>query len=204
MVGVVPLVRGRAPPYPAPHLSSEPDPSAKKPRNLIDGSTLVVLALVLAGAALVYRRDGWPGVMVILGEDSWLFLDILPKVLAGCLIGAFVAAVLPRAFVSRWIGGDSGLTGLVIATAIGAIMPGGPFTIYPLAGALLAVGAGVGPAVAFVTSWTLIGLNRAIIWEAPFLGVDFVTTRMLVSLPLPIVAGLLAHGLARLVPGGPR
>ena len=187
-----------------PLLSSPPDPSQKKPRNLIDGSTLFVLALVLAGAAFVYRRDGLPGVLHILAEDSWLFLDILPKVLAGCLIGAFVAAILPREIVSRWIGGDSGLTGLVIATAIGAIMPGGPFTIYPLAGALLAIGAGVGPAVAFVTVWTLIGLNRAIIWEAPFLGVDFVTTRMLVSLPMPILAGFFAHWLARVVPGGPR
>ncbi|AVO46092.1 permease [Phreatobacter cathodiphilus] len=185
-------------------MSSQPESSQKKPRTLVDGSTLFVLALVLAGAGFVLVRDGWPGVLHILAEDSWLFLDILPKVLAGCLIGAFVAAVLPREFVSRWIGGDSGVTGLVIATAVGAIMPGGPFTIYPLAGALLAVGAGVGPAVAFVTSWTLIGLNRAIIWEAPFLGVDFVTTRMLVSLPLPIVAGLLAHWLARIVPGGPR
>lgn len=183
---------------------SASDPPPQKPRSLIDGSTLFVLALVIAGAVIVFRRDGVPGVLHVLAEDSWLFLDILPKVLAGCLIGAFVAAVLPREFVSRWIGSDSGITGLVIATAIGAIMPGGPFTIYPLAGALLAIGAGVGPAVAFVTSWTLIGLNRAIIWEAPFLGVDFVTTRMIVSLPLPILAGLGAHWLARIVPGGSR
>jgi uncharacterized membrane protein YraQ (UPF0718 family) len=183
---------------------SATDPPPQKPRSLIDGSTLFVLALVIAGAVIVFRREGVAGLTHILAEDSILFLDILPKVLAGCLIGAFVAAVLPREFVSRWIGADSGVTGLVIATAVGAIMPGGPFTIYPLAGALLAIGAGVGPAVAFVTSWTLIGLNRAIIWEAPFLGVDFVTTRMIVSLPLPILAGLGAHWLARIVPGGPR
>lgn len=189
---------------PGPHLSPPSAPPPQKPRNLIDGSTLFVLALVLAGAAFVYRREGMAGVIHVLAEDSWLFLDILPKVLAGCLIGAFVAALLPREIVSRWIGGDSGLTGLLIATAIGTIMPGGPFTIYPLAGALLAIGAGVGPAVAFVTSWTLIGLNRAIIWEAPFLGMDFVTTRMLVSLPMPVLAGFLAHWLARVVPGGPR
>jgi uncharacterized membrane protein YraQ (UPF0718 family) len=184
--------------------SASTPPPPKKSRNLVDASTAVVLALVLAGAAVVYRREGIAGITHVLAEDAWLFFDILPKVLAGCLIGAFVAVLLPRELVSRWVGGDSGLVGLVIATLIGAIMPGGPFTIYPLAGAFLAIGAGVGPAVAFVTSWTLIGLNRAIIWEVPFLGVDFVTTRMLVSLPLPIVAGLGAAFLARYVPGGPR
>jgi uncharacterized membrane protein YraQ (UPF0718 family) len=184
--------------------SASAPPPPKKSRNLLDASTAFVLALVLIGAAVVYRREGFGGIAHVLAEDAWLFIDILPKVLAGCLIGAFVAVLLPRELVSRWVGGDSGLTGLVIATLIGAIMPGGPFTIYPLAGAFLAIGAGVGPAVAFVTSWTLIGLNRAIIWEVPFLGVDFVTTRMLVSLPLPIVAGLGAAFLARYVPGGPR
>jgi uncharacterized membrane protein YraQ (UPF0718 family) len=178
--------------------------SSLRSRSIVDTSTLVVLGLVLAGAVLVYRREGLDGLLHILAEDSWLFVEILPKVLAGCLIGAFMAALLPREVVSRWVGGDSGFTGLVIATAIGAILPGGPFTIYPLAGAFLAIGAGVGPTVAFVTSWTVIGLNRAIIWEVPFFGIEFVTMRMIASLPLPILAGLAAHGLAKLVPGGPR
>lgn len=163
-----------------------------------------MLALVLVGAFFVWRRDGWGGVWHILAEDSWLFVDILPKVLAGCLIGAFVAALLPREMVTRWVGGESGFTGLVIATAIGAVLPGGPFTIYPLAGAFLTIGAGIGPVVAFVTSWTLIGLNRAIIWEVPFLGFDFVTTRMIISLPMPILAGIGARALARLIAGSLR
>ncbi|WP_168201526.1 permease [Phreatobacter aquaticus] len=179
------------------------NPPAKH-RNFVDVSTLVVLALVLIGAGFVYRRDGLAGVWHILAEDSWLFVDILPKVLAGCLIGAFASALVRRELVARWVGADSGLVGLIIATAIGAFLPGGPFTIYPLAGAFLAIGAGVGPAVAFVTSWTLIGFNRAVIWELPFFGIDFVVVRALASLPLPILAGLGAHLLSRYVPGGPR
>ncbi|MFX5583074.1 hypothetical protein ABTE20_20930, partial [Acinetobacter baumannii] len=83
--------------------------------------------------------EGAHGLFEIFAEDAWLFVEILPKVLAGCLIGAFVQLLLPREVVSRWVGGDSGLTGLIIATAIGAILPGGPFTIYPLAGAFLAI-----------------------------------------------------------------
>ncbi|QCI64286.1 permease [Phreatobacter stygius] len=191
------------PPHARPASLPAPD-TPKKSRKIVDISTLVVLALVLTGAFFVYRREGARGLLEILGEDTWLFVEILPKVLAGCLIGAFVQLLLPREVVSRWVGGDSGLTGLIIATAIGAILPGGPFTIYPLAGAFLAIGAGVGPAVAFVTSWTLIGLNRAIIWEVPFFGIDFVILRTIASLPLPILAGLGAHFLAKLVPGGPR
>ena len=52
----------------------------------------------------------------------------------------------------------------------GVILPGGPITIYPVAGAFLAMGADAGAVVAFITSWTLIGYTRALVWELPFFG----------------------------------
>ena len=68
--------------------------------------------------------------------------------------------------------------------------------MFPIAAAFLAVGASVGATVAFVTSWTLLGYGRALVWELPFFGADFVIWRSLVALPLPVVTGLLAHWLA--------
>jgi uncharacterized membrane protein YraQ (UPF0718 family) len=91
--------------------------------------------------------------------------------------------------------------GLAIATFVGAIFPGGPFTIFPLAGAFMLSGADRGSAVAFVTAWLLLGVNRAIIWEAPFFGTDVVAVRFLISLPLPVLGGLLARLADRLLPG---
>lgn len=174
---------------------------AQKSRAFFDTSTAVVAALVAVGVGVVYGRSGLAGVTEILWHDIAIFADVLPKVLAGCLIGAFVALVVPRETITRWIGGDSGLSGLLIATCLGIIMPGGPFTIYPLAGTLLAAGAGVGPAVAFVTSWTLLGYYRAIVWEAPFFGLDFLMLRAAVSLPMPVLAGFLAARLDRFLRG---
>jgi uncharacterized membrane protein YraQ (UPF0718 family) len=97
--------------------------------------------------------------------------------------------------VARWVGADSGIVGILIATAVGAVLPGGPFTIYPVAGALLIAGADAGAACAFVISWTLLGYARAIVWELPFFGIDFVTWRIVFSIPLPIIAGLLARAI---------
>jgi uncharacterized membrane protein YraQ (UPF0718 family) len=175
--------------------------AASPKRKLFDTSTFVVLALALVGVAVVFAREGLAGVGHVLLEDVWLYLEILPKVLAGCLIGALVTILLPREVVTRWVGGDSGLRGLLIATLIGAVLPGGPFTIYPLAATFFLIGAGVGPVIAFVTSWTLLGFNRAIVWEIPFFGVDFVLWRMLASLPLPILAGFLGSLFARFIGG---
>lgn len=162
-------------------------------RSAFDWSTAVIATLVLAAAAKVWLQDGNVRMLEVLTADLGLFADILPKVFAGCLIGAFVTLLLPREVVARWVGAESGFTGILIATMAGAILPGGPFTIYPVAGAFLAIGADAGAAIAFITSWTLLGYNRALVWELPFFGYDFVFWRALVALPFPVLAGVLAR-----------
>jgi uncharacterized membrane protein YraQ (UPF0718 family) len=170
---------------------SAPRPGPK--RKPIDSSTISIAVLVAISAALVYRRDGTGGVWEILKHDLALFGGILPRVLAGCLLGAFIAEILPHERVSRSLGPKSGLKGLLIGTAFGAILPGGPFTAYPVASALLTVGADFGATIAMVVSWTLIGYGRAVAWELPIMGTDFTMWRIVISLPLPILAGALGR-----------
>jgi len=167
--------------------------SARKPRRAFDWSAAVIATLALTSAVAVFIRDGQARFLSILTDDVWLFGSMLPKVAAGSLIGAFVTLLLPRETIVKWVGADSGITGILVATLAGAILPGGPFTIYPVAGSFLIAGADVGAACAFVISWTLIGYTRAIVWELPFFGLDFVTWRILFSLPLPILSGLAAR-----------
>jgi uncharacterized membrane protein YraQ (UPF0718 family) len=154
---------------------------------------IVIGALVAICATIVWRRDGVDGVLGILTHDLWLFGEILPRVLAGCLLGAFIAEILPHEKVSRALGPESGLKGLLIGTAFVAILPGGPFTAYPVAAALLTVGADFGATIAMVVSWTLIGYGRAVAWELPILGTDFTLWRIVISLPIPVLAGWLGR-----------
>ncbi|MEA2958226.1 MAG: hypothetical protein QOJ58_3732 [Alphaproteobacteria bacterium] len=162
-------------------------------RKPIGWSTISIAVLVAVSAALVYRRDGASGVWEILKHDLTLFGGILPRVLAGCLLGAFITEILPHEKVSRSLGPASGLKGLLIGAAFGAILPGGPFTAYPVASALLTVGADFGATIAMVVSWTLIGYGRAVAWELPIMGTDFTVWRIVISLPLPILAGALGR-----------
>ncbi|HZL62865.1 MAG TPA: permease [Pseudolabrys sp.] len=183
-------------------MSSDPIHPRRR-RRAFDWSTATIAVFAFAAAAAVYWRDGAEHFLAILSGDLLLFGEMLPKVLAGCLIGAFVTLLLPRELVARWVGHESGFTGLVVAALFGFILPGGPITIYPVAGAFLAMGADAGAVVAFISSWTLIGYTRALVWELPFFGSDFVIWRIVEALPLPILAGLLARiavraGLARM------
>jgi uncharacterized membrane protein YraQ (UPF0718 family) len=165
----------------------------RRRRRAFDWSTAIIAVLAFAAAATVYARDGREHFLTILLGDVTLFGEMLPKVLAGCLIGAFVALLLPREMVARWVGHESGFMGLLIAAFFGFLLPGGPITIYPVAGAFLIMGADAGAVVSFIVSWTLIGYTRALVWELPFFGADFVIWRILAALPLPIIAGLLAR-----------
>ena len=58
-----------------------------------------------------------------------------------------------------------------------------------MASALLAVGADFGATIAMVVSWTMIGYGRAVAWEMPIMGPDFTLWRILISLPMPVLAG---------------
>jgi uncharacterized membrane protein YraQ (UPF0718 family) len=172
---------------------AESGPRPGRIRKPIGWSTISIAVLVVVSAALVYRRDGAAGVWEILKHDLTLFGGILPRVLAGCLLGAFITEILPHEKVSKSLGPASGLKGLLIGAAFGAILPGGPFTAYPVASALLTVGADFGATIAMVVSWTLIGYGRAVAWELPIMGTDFTVWRIVISLPLPILAGALGR-----------
>jgi Entner-Doudoroff aldolase len=171
-------------------------PIQRRPRKTFDWSSATIAVAVAVSAVVVYWRDGQARFLEILFSDLALFVDILPKVLAACLIAAFVAVLMPRETVMRWVGAESGLLGIVIATLAGTICPGGPITIFPIAAAFVAIGADTGAAIAFITSWTLLGYARILVWELPFFGGEFVIWRTIISIPLPILAGFLARFIA--------
>jgi uncharacterized membrane protein YraQ (UPF0718 family) len=172
-------------------------PLPRRRRSSFEWSTAVIAVCVIAAGATVYRRDGWDHFIAIAESDFLLFLNILPKMLAGCLIGSFVTMLLPREVVARLVGAESGILGLFVAMVVGAFLPGGPFAIYPVTAAFLTLGADVGTAIAFVTAWNLLGYNRALVWELPFFGGDFVFWRIVVALPFPLLAGLLGRFLVQ-------
>lgn len=167
--------------------------------KLFDGAFYFLLALALLTGAIAFWLAG-PATLVE-GSRQLLsdLLMILPQVLLGILVGSLFTVLVPREVVGRLLGQQSSLRGIVIASIIGAIMPGGPFASFPLVYALARSGAGVGALIAFLVAWAAVGVHRLIIWEIPFMGADFAALRFVSSLPLPIVAGLLADKLSQSV-----
>jgi uncharacterized membrane protein YraQ (UPF0718 family) len=177
------------------------DTASPKPvrprRRALDWPTAILIVIVVTAASYVLWRDGTARFFEVILADADLFLWMMPNVLAGCLIAALVTILLPRDTVVRWVGKDAGLKGILISAGVGIIVPGGPFTIYPIAAAFFGMGADAAAVVTLITSWTTIGLSRSLVWELPFLGFDFVLWRWLAALPLAILAGLIVRAIER-------
>ena len=145
--------------------------------------------------ALCVGLKGWDTTFQTLWGDVELLMRLTPRLLVALSIAALIWVMLPRNRISQFVGKEAGLGGLIVATIAGTITPGGPASAYPLLALLGASGADRGAMVAYITAWATLGLQRVLVWDVPFMGVEFAILRMAVSLPLPIIAGLIARRL---------
>ncbi|SON57776.1 putative permease [Hartmannibacter diazotrophicus] len=160
-------------------------------KEAFDQSFFIFAGLAIVTGTLAYLKFGAEAFEVSFHEDLSLIAFLVPKLGAALLIAGFVQVLLPPAFLGRYMGKQSGVKGMAIATLAGAATPGGPMTAFPLVTVLRNGGTGLGALVTYVTAWTTMGLQRVFMWEVPLMGIEFAVVRFLASLPLPLIAGLL-------------
>ena len=121
-----------------------------------------------------------------------MFLEIVPLLIFAFIIAGIIRVLLPHDLVAAWVGGESGIRGILIGTVAGAITPGGPYVSMPIAAGLLRAGAGMGTMVAFLTAWSIWAVARLPL-EVGIMGWKFTGIRIACSFFFPPVAGLLAQ-----------
>jgi uncharacterized membrane protein YraQ (UPF0718 family) len=168
-----------------------------RPSEIFDRSFWVFAGLaVLSGGACFFLR-GSETFLETFGEDLEIFALVLPKLTAALLIAAFLQVLMSREKVARWLGERAGLKAMALAAGAGIVTPGGPMTSFPLVTALHQAGTGRSTLIAYLTSWSTLGLQRILSWEVPLMGIEFAALRFLASLPLPFVAGFVSRWLWR-------
>jgi len=153
-------------------------------------STLVLAVVAIVLGVIAYVRDPGLPLLGIKNGASMLWF-IVPRLVPAIIIAGLVQVLVPQAVVSHYFGRDSGLRALVIASLAGVLTPGGPMVTVPFMVALANSGASLAPLVAYMTSWSLFGMQRIIAWEAPLMGWRFVIVRVVPSLAFPVLAGWL-------------
>jgi uncharacterized membrane protein YraQ (UPF0718 family) len=125
------------------------------------------------------------------------FLALIPRMVFGVIGAGFLAEVLPQQLIVSWLGPNSGITGVAIATLAGGLTPGGPVVGFAIGVTALKSGAGAPQVIAFVTAWSLYAIQRFVMWEIPVMEPRVVWLRAVASLPLPFLAALGAMLLGR-------
>ena len=156
----------------------------------VDPSTVLLCVAALALAGIAYLKD--PSLPLTGARNGLSFLwSVLPRLVPALIVAGLIQVLIPQEMVSRHFGRQAGFKALVIATVAGMITPGGPMVSLPFMVAAAHSGAGLPSLVAYMTSWSLFGLQRIVAWEAPLLGWPFVLTRVASSLAFPVLAGWL-------------
>ncbi|WP_081805503.1 hypothetical protein [Actibacterium mucosum] len=157
--------------------------------NILIGTILLAI-----GAATMLRHlsrtqpDALPDIFTRTKQTTTF---MVPRIFAGLIGAGFLAALLPVDQVERFFGESAGVTGVLFATLLGALTPGGPFVAFAIGASALKAGAALAPLMAYVTAWCIFNFNRALAYEMSFMGRRFTAIRHIVSLPVPIILGCL-------------
>jgi uncharacterized membrane protein YraQ (UPF0718 family) len=118
-----------------------------------------IILYVLASVLLILSFLKDPGKTKKALKKAWKAFDnILPQLMGILVIvGLMLAAVDPET-ISRLIGGESGLSGMLLAAVVGGItlIPG--FVAFPLAATLLNNGAGFMQIAVFISTLMMVGV----------------------------------------------
>ncbi len=148
---------------------------------------VLAIALVFTG---YYKGEGQhiTGMKSALNMSVW----IVPLLVFAFVVAGMVQVLLPHEVLSRWVGTESGMRGILLGTVAGALAPGGPYVSLPIVAGLLKAGAGVGTMVAFLTGWSLWAVGR-LPMEVGILGWRFALIRLACTFFFPPIAGLIAQ-----------
>ncbi len=156
-------------------------------------ATVILIALAAILWLLAWRRhDGSHRRGMEVGWQT-LRRTLLLLIIAFMIVG-YVNVLQPQALVQSLIGPESGWQGLLLGEGLGMLLPGGPYVVFPLIATLYEAGAGLGPAIALISSWSMLGL-LSISFELPFMGWRFTAVRWGLGLAFPLLVGALVAGI---------
>ena len=163
--------------------------SLKKYRiHIVLGFVIIILGI------LAYKQGNFPLVLDGIKSGISILVREIPLLAAAFLTAGFLQALVKKEFISRWLGREAGLKGILLACLGGGLIPGGPYAYYPIAGALLSSGAGLGVLVAFVTAKNLWSVSR-LPYEFAILGTSITLRRYLITFLIPPLLGILVEWL---------
>ncbi len=157
-------------------------------------SALAFFGLMVVGLlVIVSRAKRFDALGTALWSQS---KSLVPLLTFAVLIAACVEVLVSPDDVTRWIGNDAGLKGVVVAWVAGAVTPGGGPIGLPLAALLSSRGASFPAVLTYVVSMSLLSLIR-LPMEWGILGSRFTLLKWGLTALVPPLLGLVSLAFQR-------
>ena len=153
--------------------------------------TIIMAIIAISLLALGYNRGTGEHIAGI-KSGLTVFISIFPLLLFSLIVAGMIQVLLPGEFISKWVGTESGMRGILIGTLAGSLAPGGPYVSMPIALGLLRSGASIGTTIAFITGWSLWAFIRLPL-EIGIMGWKFAFVRLACTFLFPPIAGIIAQ-----------
>ncbi|MGN5883068.1 permease [Staphylococcus simulans] len=125
-------------------------------------------------------------------NDAWAFLyPMLPYLLIGVFIGAFIYGFIPEEFITKYASG-TGIISVFIASVIGVPMYIRPETMLPIAEALVSKGMSLGTVVALIIGGAGASIPEVVLLSKLFKK-KFVISFVIAILVVAIATGLIVN-----------
>lgn len=151
---------------------------------LLGGTALLAVGVAIKDSALLGTA---------LHKSGQLFGAVWPEILLGFLVAGLIDVLVPQPVIVRWLGEQHLVSGILAGWALGMLLPGGPYLLFPLAATLMRQGAAPGPLIALLTAKVLLSPIRLVSYEAPLLGWPMTLARFLPSMLLPPVVAIVGQ-----------
>ncbi len=145
-----------------------------------------VIAIILTVISLVKDQKKTVEAMK---KSKGMMGNMLGEIVAIIFIIGLVLTLIPPETIKQVLGSANTLTSTVISALVGSITLIPAFVAFPLVGSLVTVGASIVPAVAFLTTLTMVGMVTFPLEKKEF-GMRFALTRNLMSFGFAIVIAL--------------
>lgn len=127
--------------------------------------------------------------LTLSGKHFLQMLAILPPIFI--LLGLLDVWV-PREVIIRLTGEGSGIKGATLAFLLGSFASGPLYAAFPIAGVMIAKGAGLFNVMIFIGAWSTTKIPQ-LLFEVSALGWKFMVVRFVINLPVILIIGVLVR-----------
>jgi uncharacterized membrane protein YraQ (UPF0718 family) len=157
----------------------------------MNAATIVMVIIAVALLVVAYFMENNLHISG-LKKSGEMLIQVFPLLIAAFVIAGMVQVLIPKEFIVKWLGPESGLKGIALGALAGGLTPGGPVINFPIVASIYKSGAGIGTVVAYVTAWSLVSVVRFPL-EVSLISPKFAFIRLACTFFFPPLAGLIAH-----------